>query len=289
MLVAGGDELNLGTVALGNLSWTSQIGSLSNTAPTWAYYCALWETNSLAQYLAAGDGGMVVSGIETNGNYSWNELADSPRSWLWQVTTNAGLYVAVGDQAVIMTSGNGVNWATEAIPYTNSVSVTNTVFFGVGGDTNLLIAVGNAGTIAVSTNNLTQVVTTNLLNGGLATNTVSTIGVVWRGSIPPHHDERPARGGFLAEPILRLRRERHDFAQFGRPELDQTGRADDRFSFRPGRVPRWSGRGGRCRGHPDTRRMEPLGRPAPRAPRTGCSASANWTEPCSRWARTAQF
>ncbi len=184
-LVAGDSELDLGAGASGHISWKSQIGSVPGTALAWSYYCSLWATNPPAQYLVAGDSGMMLNGVETNGIYSWNQLANSPRSWLWQVTTNAGLYVAVGDQAAIMTSGDGVNWSTEAIPYTNSVSVSNTVFFGVGGDTNLLIAVGNAGTIVVSTNSFTAIVTTNLPGGGLTTNTVSTIGVVWRPVPPP--------------------------------------------------------------------------------------------------------
>jgi hypothetical protein len=97
---------------------------------------------------------------------------------LWQITTNQGLYIAVGANATIMTSDDGVNWDTEAIPFTNGVSIANTVLFGVGGSTNLLIAVGNAGTTLLSTNQFISVVTTNA-DGSLATNSVSAIGIVW--------------------------------------------------------------------------------------------------------------
>jgi len=94
------------------------------------------------------------------------------------VTTALGLYVAVGDHARIMTSDNGIDWTTEAIPLTNSVSATNTVFFGVGGTTNLLIAVGTKGSIALSPNNIYPVVVTNS-DGSTFTNQVSSLGIVW--------------------------------------------------------------------------------------------------------------
>ncbi len=178
--LAGDSVLFLST----NLSaYTDQTGLLPGTAPVWPYYTALAETNV---YLVAGQGGMTVQGSEgTNGNYSWNPLADVSRSWLWQVTTASNLYVAVGDQATIMTSDDGVDWTIEAIPSTNTVSPTNTVFFGVGGGPNMLIAVGTGGTTVLSTNTLVEVVTTNDFTGGLETNLVTTLGVVWDPVLPP--------------------------------------------------------------------------------------------------------
>jgi hypothetical protein len=58
------------------------------------------------------------------------------------------------------------------------------VFFGVGGNSNLLVAVGNAGTTVLSTNGLTTVVTTNA-DGSLSTNQASTLGVIWNPIPPP--------------------------------------------------------------------------------------------------------
>jgi hypothetical protein len=180
-LLAGEDQLNTARQIGNALIWPSQIGPLD--APSWPYYCNLWETNVANGYLASGDAGMTVSGVETNGVYAWNSLDNSVRSWIWQMTTNAGLYIAVGDDATILTSDDGMTWTPEAIPYTNSVSPTNTVFFGVGGNTNLLIAVGNGGTTVLSSNTLVTVVTTNT-DGSLSTNTVSTIGVLWNPVAP---------------------------------------------------------------------------------------------------------
>ena len=184
-LVAGQNELQLAPADTNGISWNNQIGILPDTAADWQYFAALWETNlTSGTYLVSGEAGLTEAGVQTNSAYLWNDLVSSSRTWLWSVTTNAGLYVAVGDMATIMTSDDGVDWTIEAIPETNSVSTTNTVFFGVGGNSNQLIAVGNGGTIVLSTNSLVTVVTTNT-DGTLATNTVSTIGVVWNPVPPP--------------------------------------------------------------------------------------------------------
>jgi len=183
-MVSGENQLELERMLAGNLKWISQLGSLPGDAPTWAYFCGLWETNPVSEYLLSGQAGLTVSGTEIDSIYLWTPLNDSNRNWLWEMTTNASLYVAVGVNATIMTSDDGVNWTTEAIPFTNGVSPTNTALFGVGGNTNLLIAVGNAGTTVLSTNLVIAIVTTNA-NGSLETNNVSTIGIVWNPVPPP--------------------------------------------------------------------------------------------------------
>src|ERR1700722_2248301 len=173
-LIAGDDQVNLERFIAGHAAWPTNGAD----TPIWTYFCGLWEDSSTNAYLLSGEAGFPASATETNSIYFWNQLEDSSRSLLWQMTTNAGLYVAVGDNATIMTSDDGITWDTEAIPLTNGISITNTVFFGVGGSTNLLIAVGNGGATVLSTNQFVSVVTTNS-NGTLSTNTVSTIGVVW--------------------------------------------------------------------------------------------------------------
>ena len=179
-LLAGDLEVRLGSLVSNVVLWPRQVGSLPFTAPSWTYYSTLWETNGTnGFYLLAGQSGMIVEGSpNTNGVYAWQTPFVSPRDWLWDATTSLGLYVAVGDHARIMTSDNGIDWTTEAIPLTNSVSSTNTVFFGVGGTTNLLIAVGNKGSIALSPNNLYPVVITNS-DGSTYTNQISSLGVIW--------------------------------------------------------------------------------------------------------------
>jgi hypothetical protein len=183
-LVAGENQATLERDFGPKPIWVSQFGILPGNAPSWSYFCSLWETNMANLYLMSGVDGFTVSGVEVDTNYFWTPLDDSNRSWLWQMTTNAGLYIAVGVNATIMTSDDGVNWNTEAVPFTNGVSVTNTVFFGVGGDTNLLLAVGNAGATLLSTNLMIAIVTTNS-DGSLSTNNVSTIGLVWNPIPPP--------------------------------------------------------------------------------------------------------
>jgi hypothetical protein len=173
-LLAGDSEVRLGrTLSL----WPEQTGALPGTAPVWSYYTALWDTNS-DEFRLSGDNGMMVEGTATNLNYVWQEQYESARDLLWQVTLANGLYVAVGDHARIMTSDSGGEWSIEALPLTNSISSSNTVFLCVGGDTNLLIAAGTGGSLAISPNILISVVLTNL-DGTFSTNQVSEQGVVW--------------------------------------------------------------------------------------------------------------
>jgi hypothetical protein len=176
-LVAGDSEVYLGT---GSTAWSRQSDTLltfGSPAPRWPYFASAWDyTNGV--YRVVGDDGMMVIGTPTNNTCAWQYQYPSARDLLWAVTVAGNLYVAVGDHARVMTSDNGGQWTTEALPLTNSVSSTNTVFLGVGGDTNLLVAAGTSGSLAVSPNAFTTVVITNV-DGTLATNRVSTLGVVW--------------------------------------------------------------------------------------------------------------
>ena len=177
-LLAGDTDVRLGTSAA---NWQRQTSSLQNpsSAPSWTYYCALWD-NTNGVYRLGGDDGMMVAGTpSTNNTYDWEmQYPDIDRSLLWQATVVNGLYVAVGDYATIMTSDNGGDWDIEAVPQTNSISLANTVFFCVGGNSNLLIAAGNSGSLAVSPNTSVNVVLTNV-DGTLSTNAASSLGVVW--------------------------------------------------------------------------------------------------------------
>lgn len=173
-LLAGDSDVQLGTNAS---HWTQQTGALLTQAPVWTYYSALWDTNG--DYQLCGDDGMLVQGAaDTNGNYIWQQQFPVSHDWLWQATVVDSLYVAVGDHAGIMTSDNGADWTIEAVPETNSVTASNTVFFCVGGTTNLLVAAGNQGSLAVSPRMLVTTVITNT-DGTLLTNLANSIGVVW--------------------------------------------------------------------------------------------------------------
>ncbi|MGC9943240.1 MAG: hypothetical protein ABSE48_15535 [Verrucomicrobiota bacterium] len=176
-LLAGDSEVRLGgTNSANQVVWPEQVGQALTNVPPWTYFTAVSETNGV--YELAGYDGMLVQSSVANGGYSWNTPYYSARDWLWQVTSTPGFYVAVGDNARIMTSENGAQWAIEEVPLTNSVSLTNTVFLCVGGTTNLLIAAGNQGSLAVSPNFLTSLEETND-DGSLFTNSASTLGVIW--------------------------------------------------------------------------------------------------------------
>ncbi len=145
-------------------------------APDWTYYSVLADRSG---FLLGGRSGLLVDGFRTNAlsDYFWLPNSDSPRNWLWDLQRVGPLFVAVGDLATLLTSTNGVLWNLEATP----TSTTNAVFLGVGGSTNLLVAVGTAGHIVASPQGFTNLITTNLVNGQPVptTNTINTFGIVW--------------------------------------------------------------------------------------------------------------
>ncbi len=175
-LLAGDSEVRLGSAVGKQIAWPEQIGAALTSVPPWTYFAAVSATNGV--YELAGYDGMLVQSYLTNGTYNWNTPYYSARDWLFQVTLASGLYVAVGDNVRIMTSDDGVDWSVEELPLTNSVNLTNTAFFCVGGTTNLLVAAGSQGSLAISPNFVVPVVATNNA-GGLFTNNVSTMGVIW--------------------------------------------------------------------------------------------------------------
>ena len=175
-LLAGNAAVRLGATDARRLLWPTQVGPENHQCAGFPYFTALSETNGL--YALAGEDGMLVESAVTNGSYNWTTPYNSVRDWLWQVTQLNGLYVAVGDNVRVMTSGNGADWAVEEVPLTNSVSTNNTAFLCVGGTTNLLVTAGTKGSLAISPNTLYPVVQTNT-NGIIFTNNTSTLGVLW--------------------------------------------------------------------------------------------------------------
>lgn len=194
-LLAGDTEVRLGSFVSNVMIWPPQIGSGLAAARSWTYFAAVRDTNGV--YELAGYDGLIEQSstsysqvsytnqvyttniyYATNGNYFWTDPYNSPRDWLWQAALANGLYVAVGDNARIMTSANGADWTVEAVQLTNSVSSTNTVFFCIGGTTNLLVAAGTGGSLAISPNFVYPVVQTNT-DGSLFTNNVSSLGLSW--------------------------------------------------------------------------------------------------------------
>lgn len=146
--------------------WSDELAK-TNGPPNWTYLTAIGRTDF---FVIAGQSGMQSEGYQVHGqSYFWLTPYNSVRNWLWDVMRLPSFYVTVGDFGTVMTSGNGVDWALEYVP----PAVTNTTFLGVGGNTNLLLAVGDSGTIIYSPNILTNIVISN------QTHTVSTLGVLW--------------------------------------------------------------------------------------------------------------
>jgi hypothetical protein len=178
-LLAGDSEVRLGSfsVSSNRVVWPEQTGQALTSVPPWTYFAAVSQTNGV--YELAGYDGMLVQSSVTNGNYYWNTPYDCARDWLWQVTLANGLYVAVGDNARIMTSSDGADWTVESFTATNSIAnFNNSVLLCVGGNSNLLVAAGNQGSLVVSPNFIISVIETNSA-GSLVTNSASSLGVAW--------------------------------------------------------------------------------------------------------------
>jgi hypothetical protein len=145
-LVAGNIELRLND---SGVTWSNQLTAITNAAPAWTYYCAIWDG---LEYLVAGRTGMLVEGAKTNSNgpTAWATETSTIRQWLWNVTRFPDYYLAVGDHGTILSSDNGADWNLEIVP----TNFLNSVFLGVGGRSNFFCVVGSAGSILYSTNAL---------------------------------------------------------------------------------------------------------------------------------------
>jgi len=172
-LLVGDQEVRFRTT--GSTAWTNHTLLPTNGPPAWVYLSAHGISN---RWLVAGRTGLLVEGTKTNAaDYRWQLSPDSSHAWLWDVTVQNGIYVAVGDLATIQTSLDGILWAREVVP----VPRTNTVLLGVGGNTNLLLAVGNAGNVLISRAGLTNMAITNYVGTNIivTNSTFETLGLVW--------------------------------------------------------------------------------------------------------------
>lgn len=193
-LLAGESALLLKTNPLGG--WTNQLGNaVLLPAPTWDYYAAVWDGE---RFLAGGRTGLMVESLETNVTLGgqtfrttlWFEETDSPRDWLWETLALPERYLAVGDRAQVLTSENGADWWSVPVPDT----LTNAVFLGLAGDSNLVVAGGSAGALMFSPAGVTDVVVTNTrttyadcawtTNSVVTTNTVNLLGLRWTAVVP---------------------------------------------------------------------------------------------------------
>ena len=175
MLLVGDQEIRMSTD--GGTNWVDQIVELtSNAPPAWVYFSAQSQSDS---WLVAGRTGLLMEGRCTNGvDCVWQTSPSySPHAWLWDLTVQNGIYIAVGDLANINTSLDGILWDQEVVPDSH----TNTVLLGVGGTSNLLLAVGNDGNVLASQAGSVEITVTNQIDeSSVITNIlVETYGVIW--------------------------------------------------------------------------------------------------------------
>ena len=174
LLLVGDQEIRFQSD--GESVWSDQVQDLSSNAPpAWVYISADTETNA---WLVAGRSGLVMRGVAGSGaDFEWNTYENSSHAWIWDMTVQEGIRVAVGDLANIQTSLDGILWTREVVPD----SYSNVVFLGVGGTSNLMAAVGTDGALLISRSGRATVAVTNDVDGDwVVTNwSVETLGVVW--------------------------------------------------------------------------------------------------------------
>lgn len=167
--IAGEDVLR--TRAGLHQPWNDEF-SAASPPPTTTYLSGVWSGGA---FVAGGRTGLLVEGLRTNDVTEWTDLSSGVRHWLWDVARFPDTYVAVGDRATILTSPDGVNWAPELPPLT----LTNAVFLGLGGRTNLAVAAGSGGALMISPAAFTNLVVTNA-GGIVVTSRINTLGLEWR-------------------------------------------------------------------------------------------------------------
>ncbi|MGE3309747.1 MAG: WD40/YVTN/BNR-like repeat-containing protein [Limisphaerales bacterium] len=187
--LAPGERLVSGdlTIALRRApgGWEDQLspGVSPSPAPEWNYAASLWDGS---RFLVGGRTGVLVESYRTNmppfeNETFWIRQDDSPRNWLWDVARVGGAYLAVGDQATVLSSLSGAEWGLESVPE----SVEGKVLYGVGGSPDWGLAAGEGGTLLRSRGGFTEVKVTNqVVVGGstrsvVSTNRVSLMGLVW--------------------------------------------------------------------------------------------------------------
>lgn len=187
-LVAGSLLLRLKSRANG--AWEDQLdGTSPLPAPAWSYYTSVWDGE---RFVLGGPAGMLVESFQTNTVQGtvWLEASDGPRDWLWDLVALPDQYIAVGDRATVLTSENGMDWFRESVP----LDLSNAVFLGIGGSTNVVVAAGSNGSLMFSPNSFTNILTTNILTTWVdcgwqtitvvSTNTINLQGLLWHPVFP---------------------------------------------------------------------------------------------------------
>ena len=205
-LVGGASELR-SAVAVGNgFIWTDELDTRRTAAaPVSSYFAGVFDGT---RHVLGGQAGLLVTGTRSTGTGQpllWTPFPSPPRAVLWDVgtgissgtnttvslvngapvvstssNTNA-FYCAVGYGPTILQSDRGLTWTTSLLPR----SASNTVFLGVGGRSDLLVAVGSHGYLATSPAAYETLVSTNRLTNGttvftvILTNQINTLGLVW--------------------------------------------------------------------------------------------------------------
>lgn len=204
-LVAGPGELRFGVSLLGNWVWSSEMNSLrANPAPLVTYQCLLWD----GQRVVAGTrNGLILVGTRSStlAGFNWSYTDPPGIAAIWDsiVLTSLGtnttvgikfgaisftttiqpetLRVTAGEWAQFMDSPDGKNWNRGLAP----ASASGVNYYGLGGRSNLVAAVGSGGALALSRTDYAPLVSTNTLTNGtqvvrlLITNRVNTLGIAW--------------------------------------------------------------------------------------------------------------
>ena len=210
-LVGGAGELRFGVNLFGNWVWSSEINPLrANPAPLVTYQCLLWDGR---QVVAGTRGGLIVTGTRstTLAGFQWSYTEPPGFDSIWDAvvlsvpgtnvsvtfpsgvpayTTNTQpqtLRVMAGESAQFLDSADGKNWNRGLAP----ANASGVSYYALGGRSNLVVAAGSSGALALSRTDYVPLVSTNTATNGtqvvrvLMTNLVNTLGIAWESVASP--------------------------------------------------------------------------------------------------------
>jgi len=210
-LVGGAGELRFGVNLFGNWVWSSEINALrANPAPLLTYQCLLWDGQ---QVVAGTRGGLIVTGTRstTLAGFNWSYTEPTGIASIWDslvlsvpgtnvsvsfsgttpvFTTNTQpqtLRVMAGESAQFLDSADGKTWNRGLAP----ASASGVSYYALGGRSNLVVAAGSSGALALSRTDFVPLVSTNSTTNGtqgirvVLTNLVNTLGIAWESVASP--------------------------------------------------------------------------------------------------------
>lgn len=155
----------------------SEWSIIESDLPSWVWLSSILWNDSIHLFGRTGLS-FSISFDELNNPTTWTTSDTSIRNWIWDLQVVGDEFLAVGDLGTILNSRAGIRWESVEVPST----VTNNFFLGLKGTDSSTVAVGTGGAILHSTPIISDVVSTNTVDGEtiLSTNQITIRGRQWQ-------------------------------------------------------------------------------------------------------------